>query len=114
MAMDSRGNTWGLRRRREVRDAFILLITDNDIKDITLDALDMAIDKKIDPLTRLKAKEFIFKYMIPLPKQEIDITSNNETITGYKFEIVTAPKIEDKKIIEGELLKEDDKNNSSN
>ena len=85
---DSQGKSNVIGRRKEIRDAFMLLVTDDDIKDITLDALDMARNPDVKPEQRLKAKEFIFKYLMPLPKQELDITSDGKGITGYTFKVV--------------------------
>lgn len=87
--VDSEGKTGERERRKMVRDAFVLLVTDDDIRNLTLDALDMATNKAEKPEIRLKAKEFIFKYLMPLPKQEVDM--NGDMNLKILREIINEP-----------------------
>jgi len=68
------------KRRKEIREMLLILIEDSDYKDMVMDAIDIATDKRQKPEVRLKAKEFIFSYSVSKAKQEIDMTSDDEPL----------------------------------
>lgn len=91
---DSQGRSKTSTRRRSIVEALVMLVTDKDIADMTIDAVHMATDPDQKPEIRLRAKDFVFSYIVPKAPSSLDLTTDGEKInTSVDLSKLTADEI---------------------
>jgi hypothetical protein len=95
MEKDSENRT-GLKADKENGAyAFRQRIGSKEIHMIIDSLLDIVTNPKSANKDKVSASDKLLKYSVAVPRQEIDITSDGDRITGYTFEVIRSNEKED-------------------
>jgi hypothetical protein len=92
---DSQKRSGVINDRKTMREAFLMALMPDDIREMVLGTLDIATSEKASNKDRLTATRLILDFAVSKPTSEIDITSDGDRITGYTFEVIRSNEKED-------------------